>query len=72
MKVNMHPIRRDIRGIKRLLKNTPAYRQAGICPTLRGISLILLRVKHGGRHVVAYVSRERFETVPYKGFRALL
>jgi hypothetical protein len=29
------------RSFKRMLKNAPAYRQASICPALRGIALIL-------------------------------
>jgi len=38
-----------------------------ISPALRGISLILPRVKHGAG--LLQHGRERFETVPYEGFR---
>ncbi len=32
----------------RLLKNAPAYRQAGICPALRGIALTLALLDEEG------------------------
>jgi hypothetical protein len=38
-----------VNGIfSRLLKNAPAYRQAGICPALRGIALILALLDEEG------------------------
>jgi len=36
------------KGFSRLLKNVPAYRQAGICPALRGINLILALLDEEG------------------------
>ena len=60
----------------RLLKNAPAYRsrsrpragQAGICPALCGIALILPRVKHGAGSLRGIPVGNGFKPFPTKDF----